>query len=141
MKIRTPVPEKKSRLEIIPLIDIMFFLLASFMMMSLQMQIVRTLKANLPTATLATSNKKPDIVNLGVNKDGQVSVDDKAIALPELFSMLTNRFSANTNLPVYITGAEDATHGSVMFVLDFVRSAGIENVAIAVNAAPDHSLP
>src|SRR5580692_9714282 len=104
MKIRTPVPEKKSRLEIIPLIDIMFFLLASFMMMSLQMQIVRTLKANLPTATLATSNKKPDIVNLGVNKDGQVSVDDKAIALPELFSMLTNRFSANTNLPVYITG-------------------------------------
>jgi biopolymer transport protein ExbD len=141
MKIRTPVPEKKSRLEIIPLIDIMFFLLASFMMMSLQMQIVRTLKANLPTATLATSSKKPDIVNLGVNKDGQVSVDDKAIALPELFSMLTNRFSANTNLPVYITGAEDATHGSVMFVLDFVRSAGIQNVAIAVNATSDHSQP
>jgi biopolymer transport protein ExbD len=141
MKIRTPVPEKKSRLEIIPLIDIMFFLLASFMMMSLQMQIVRTLKADLPTATLATSNKKPDIVNLGVNKDGQVSVDDQAIALPELFSMLTNRFSANTNLPVYITGADDATHASVMFVLDFVRSAGIRNVAIAVNATPDHSQP
>ncbi len=96
MKIRTPIPEKKSRLEIIPLIDIMFFLLASFMMVSLQMQIVRTLKANLPTATLATSTKKPDTVNLNVNKDGQVSVDDKAIAFPELFTMLTNRYSLNT---------------------------------------------
>src|SRR5580692_145218 len=138
MKIRTPVPEKKSRLEIIPLIDIMFFLLASFMMLSLQMQIVRTLKADLPTATLATSTKKPDIVNLNVNKDGQVSVDDRAMGFPELFSVLTNRYSLNTNLPVYITGAEDATHGSVMFVLDFVKRAGIQNVAIAVNASPDH---
>jgi biopolymer transport protein ExbD len=141
MKIRTPVPEKKSRLEIIPLIDIMFFLLASFMMVSLQMQIVRTLKANLPTATLATSSQKPDIVNLNVGKDGQVSVDDKAIALPELFTMLTNRFSVNTNLPVYITGAQDATHGSVMFVLDFVKRAGIQHVAIAVNANPDRQNP
>jgi biopolymer transport protein ExbD len=141
MKIRTPIPEKKSRLEIIPLIDIMFFLLASFMMVSLQMQIVRTLKADLPTATLATSSKKPDIVNLNVNKDGQVSVDDNPIAFPELFSMLTNRYSLNTNLPVYITGAEDTTHGSVMYVLDFVKRAGIQNVAIAVNATPDHSTP
>jgi biopolymer transport protein ExbD len=141
MKIRSPVPERKSRLEIIPLIDIMFFLLASFMMVSLQMQIVRTLKANLPTATLATSNKKPDIVNLNVNKDGDVSVDDQPMAFPELFSMLTNRYSMNTNLPVYITGANDATHGSVMFVLDFVKRAGIHNVAIAVQAAPDHPNP
>jgi biopolymer transport protein ExbD len=141
MKIRTPVPDKKSRLEIIPLIDIMFFLLASFMMVSLQMQIVRTLKANLPTATLATSTAKPDIINLNVGKDGQVAIDDRAIALPDLFSTLTNRYSANTNLPVYITGAEDATHGSVMFVLDFVKRAGIRNVAIAVSATSDHSNP
>ena len=141
MKIRTPVPEKKSRLEIIPLIDIMFFLLASFMMVSLQMQIVRTLKANLPTATLASSTQKPDIVDLSVNQDGQVSVDDKTISFPDLFTMLTNRYSLNTNLPVYITGANDATHGSVMFVLDFVKRAGIRNVAIAVQSAPDHSIP
>ena len=141
MKIRTPVPEKKSRLEIIPLIDIMFFLLAAFVMVSLQMQIVRTLKANLPTATLATSTKKPDIVNLDVAKDGQVSMDDKAIAFPELFNMLTNRYNLNTNLPVYITGAQDATHGSVMFVLDFVKRAGIQHVAIAVNANPDSNHP
>ncbi|HEY3762574.1 MAG TPA: biopolymer transporter ExbD [Verrucomicrobiae bacterium] len=137
MKIRTPIAEKKSRLEIIPLIDIMFFLLASFMMVSLQMQIVRTLKANLPTATLATSTKKLDMINFNINKDGQVSMDDKNIPFPALYTMLTNRYSLNTNLPVYLTGADDATHGSVMYVLDFVRRAGIQNVAIAVKASSD----
>ena len=47
MRIRSPLPHKKTRIEIIPLIDIMFFLLASFMMVSLQMQKVQTLRANL----------------------------------------------------------------------------------------------
>ncbi|HEY1661878.1 MAG TPA: biopolymer transporter ExbD [Verrucomicrobiae bacterium] len=137
MKIRTPIAEKQSRLVIIPLIDIMFFLLASFMMIALQMQSVRTLNANLPTATLATSTKKPDIVNLAVDKDGQVSVDDTRISFPALYTLLTNRYCLNTNLPVYLTGANDATHGSVMYVLDFVKSAGVQNIAIAVKAAPD----
>jgi biopolymer transport protein ExbD len=138
MKIRTPVPEKKSRLEIIPLIDIMFFLLASFMMVSLQMQIVRTVKANLPTATQATANAKPDLINLLVNRDGQVALDQRPISWTELTTVLTNRLSQNTNLPVFITGAKDATHGSVIFALDFVKRAGIQNVAIAVQAAPSH---
>src|SRR5271170_6545272 len=137
MKVHSPVPEKKSRLEIIPLIDIMFFLLASFMMISLQMQIVRTVKANLPTATLATASTRPDLVNLLVNRDGQVSVDQKLISFSELNTLLTNRYRLNTNLPVYITGVRDATHGSVVFVLDLVKRAGIQHVAIAVEAAPD----
>jgi len=137
MKIRTPIPEKKSRLEIIPLIDIMFFLLASFMMIALQMQIVRTVKANLPTATLATSSRKPDIVNLFVDRTGQVAADKKPISFSDLNTMLTNRLALNTNLPVFITGAKDATHGSVVYVLDCVKRAGVTHVAIAVNAAPD----
>jgi len=115
----------------------MFFLLASFMMVSLQMQIVRTVKADLPTATLSTSAARPDMVNLFVNRDGQVSVDRKPVPFSALNTLLTNRFSLNTNLPVFITGAKNATHGSVVFVLDFVKRAGIRNVAIAVNAAPD----
>jgi biopolymer transport protein ExbD len=136
MKIRSPLPPRQTRLEIIPLIDIMFFLLASFMMVSLQMQKVRTLKASLPTATLSTSTAKPDMINLTVDRFGQVSADSKPISFPDLFQLLTNRSSVNTNLPVYITGTRDATHGSVIYVLDFVKRAGIQRVAIAVKAAP-----
>jgi biopolymer transport protein ExbD len=139
MKIRSPLPHKETRLEIIPLIDIMFFLLASFMMVSLQMQKVRTLKASLPTATLASATTKPDMVNLLVDKFGQVSADDKPTSLTDLFSLLTDRYRANTNLAVYITGARDATHGSMIYVLDFVKGIGIQRVAIAVKAAPAHS--
>jgi biopolymer transport protein ExbD len=139
MKIRSPISRKRTRLEIIPLIDIMFFLLASFMMVSLQMQKVRTLKASLPTATLATSTAKPDIINLMVDRDGQVALDQKSISFPDLFTVLTNRHNLNANLPVYISGTRDATHGSIIYVLDFVKRAGIERVAIAVKPGPGHN--
>jgi biopolymer transport protein ExbD len=139
MKLPSPIKRRHSRIEIIPLIDIMFFLLASFMMVSLQMQKVRTLKASLPTATLASSTAKPDMVNLMVDKFGQVSADDKPTSLTDLFTLLTDRYRANTNLAVYITGTRDATHGSMIYVLDFVKGIGIQRVAIAVKAAPAHS--
>ncbi len=136
MKIRSPIPRRRTRLEIIPLIDIMFFLLASFMMVSLQMQKVRTLKASLPTATLATSTTKPDTINLTVDRDGQFAVDKKPVSSPELFTLLTNRYHINTNVPVYITGARDTKYGSIIYALDFVKRAGIQRVAVAVKTTP-----
>jgi biopolymer transport protein ExbD len=139
MKLRSPLRRRRTRLEIIPLIDIMFFLLASFMMVSLQMQKVRTLKASLPTATLATATAKPDMIKLTVDRNGQVALDGKPVSLANLALVLTNRYNLNTNLPVYITGTRDATHGSVMYLLDFVKRSGIRRVAIAVKAAPGHS--
>jgi biopolymer transport protein ExbD len=133
MKIRSPLPRKRLRLEIIPLIDIMFFLLASFMMVSLQMQKVRALKASLPTATMATSNAKPDIINLTVEKDGQMRLEDQPISLADMYTTLTNRCHVNPNVPVYLHGDRQATHGSIVFALDFVKRSGIQRVAIAVD--------
>jgi biopolymer transport protein ExbD len=134
VKIRSPIARKRSRLEIIPLIDIMFFLLASFMMVSLQMQKVRTLKAALPTATLATSAAKPDMIKLKVDPFGQVSMDGAELGFPQLYATLTNRYHANTNVPVYLSGSRDTTHGEMVYVLDLVRRAGIQRVAFAVKA-------
>jgi biopolymer transport protein ExbD len=139
MKLRSPLRRRRTRLEIIPLIDIMFFLLASFMMVSLQMQKVRTLKASLPTATLATSTAKPDMMTITVDRNGQVAVDNKPVSFADLEALLARRHSQNTNLPVYITGTRDATHGSVMFVLDLVKRAGVQRAAIAVKAASGQS--
>jgi biopolymer transport protein ExbD len=133
MKIRSPLPRKRVRLEIIPLIDIMFFLLASFMMVSLQMQKVRALKASLPTATLATSNAKPDIINLTVEKDGQLRLEDRPISVADMYATLTNRCRLNPNVPVYVHGDRQATHGSIVYALDLVKRAGIQRVAIAVD--------
>lgn len=102
------------------------------MMVSLQMQKVRTLKASLPTATQATSSTKPDIINLNVDASGQVAVEKRPVSFPELFTLLTNRHQINTNVPVYITGNRNTRYNSMIYVLDFVKRAGIQRVAIAV---------
>ena len=132
MKIHSPL--KRTRLEIIPLIDIMFFLLASFMMVSLQMQKVRTIKASLPTATQITSTAKPDMIKLKVDSYGQPSVDNKPMTFPELGNLLAERLRVNTNVPVYLSGSRSTTHGEMVYVLDFVRRAGVQRVAFAVKA-------
>jgi biopolymer transport protein ExbD len=56
------------------------------------------------------------------------------MSFPELFTLLTNRCSADASVPVFITGSRDTTHGSMMYVLDFVKRAGVQRVAISVKA-------
>jgi biopolymer transport protein ExbD len=51
----------------------------------------------------------------------------------ELRSYLSNKFRLNTNVPVYISGDKDATHGSVIRVLDIVRREGIQKVSFAIS--------
>ncbi len=70
MKLGSPVRRKHSRIEIIPLIDIMFFLLASFMMVSLSMDQTQNIKVNLPSATQAQHDFKPGMLNIAVDKAG-----------------------------------------------------------------------
>src|SRR5438034_172924 len=136
MRIGSPIAHKKSRIEIIPLIDIMFFLLASFMMVSLSMIKLQSIKMDLPTATQARRDLKPDIFNIAVDKLGDVYIEKEHKTLPELFTILTNKARANTNLPVYISGDREATHGAIINVLDLVRRAGIQKVSFAISPAP-----
>src|SRR5512138_1688980 len=100
MKIGNPLPHKKARIEIIPLIDIMFFLLASFMMASLSMIRLQSIKMDLPTATTAKKTLKPDIVNISVNKVGDMFIDKNPVNMVELHLYLSNKFRVNTNVPV-----------------------------------------
>ncbi len=134
MKIGSPLPHKKARIEIIPLIDIMFFLLASFMMVSLTMIKMQSIKMDLPTATQAKRDFKPEIINVAVDKSGDIFVEKKPYTSAELFTYLTNKFNVNTNIPVYISGDKNATHGAVISVLDLVRRAGIQKVSFAISA-------
>jgi len=137
MKIGSPFPEKKARIEIIPLIDIMFFLLAAFMMASLSMIKMQSIKMNLPTATQATRDFKPDILNIAVDKIGDIYVEKKLVSIVDLSNVLSNKLRISTNFPVYISGDKDATHGAVIRVLDTVRRVGIEKVSFAISAKPE----
>jgi biopolymer transport protein ExbD len=141
MKISSPIPRRRSRIVIIPLIDIMFFLLASFMMISLQMSRTANIKVNLPSATLSAQDYKPDMVNIAVDKSGSIWLERKQIALPDLSQVLTARFHANTNLPVYISGDRDTLHGDMVKVYETVRSAGIQKVSFMTGSHPAEATP
>ena len=136
MKIGSPLPHKKARIEIIPLIDIMFFLLASFMMASLTMIKLQSIKMDLPTATAASRDFKPDIVNIAVDKLGDIYIGKTQMTVVQLHAVLAEKYKVNTNIPVYISGDKDATHGAVIRVLDIVRREGIQKVSFAITPAP-----
>ncbi len=126
-KLPTEAPE--ARIEIIPLIDIMFFLLAAFMLVSLSMVNLKGVKVNLPTATTATSETRKDFLTISVDKAGLAYLDAKPMGDNELVTALKGRHQADADVRVFISGDKDARHGDMMHVLDLVRSAGIEKVA------------
>ena len=135
MRIHSPLPQKKARLEIIPLIDIMFFLLASFMMVTLTMTKQHTISVNLPAASNTSTNLKPDNITLAVTASGQVMLEKKSVTLDELAAELKRRLAANKDLPVYISGDASTTHGAMVAVLDYVRRCGVTKVAFNVKPA------
>jgi biopolymer transport protein ExbD len=132
MKIVSPLPQKKARLEIIPLIDIMFFLLASFMLVSLTLTNQRAITVQLPAASGGASSLNPDAITLAVRADGAVFFEKQAIPLSQLETLLQQRLASNKDLPIYISGDSATPHGAMMAVLDYVKRCGVTKVAFNV---------
>ena len=132
---KLPSESAEARIEIIPLIDIMFFLLAAFMLVSLSMVNLKSVKVNLPTAVSAGADSKRDIVDISVDKSGMVFLDKKPVAENELIASLATSHRGNPELRVFISGDKDARHGDIIHVLDLVRAAGIDKVAFEIGSA------
>jgi biopolymer transport protein ExbD len=142
VKLDSKLPESaEARIEIIPLIDIMFFLLASFMLVSLSMVNLKSVKVNLPTATTANADIKKDLVDISVDKTGGVFLDKKPVGDNELVTALGSLQNANPKLRVFISGDKDARHGQIIHVLDLVRSAGIDRVAFEIRPSNPGAKP
>ncbi|HTS17955.1 MAG TPA: biopolymer transporter ExbD [Verrucomicrobiae bacterium] len=124
--------ESEARIEIIPLIDIMFFLLASFMLVSLSMVNMKSVKVNLPTATTATLETKNDFASISVDKAGAIYLDKQPLGPNELVLRLNAWYHTNENLRVFISGDQDVRYGVIIHVLDLVRSTGIQKVAFEI---------
>jgi biopolymer transport protein ExbD len=141
MRIPSPIPKRRSRIVIIPLIDIMFFLLASFMMMALEMSKSENIKVRLPPASQSQQDFRPDMVNIAVDKSGAAWLGKKEISMAELGLALSNRFRANPDLPVYISGDRDTLHGDMVKVYETVRSTGIQKVAFMTESRQSPAAP
>ena len=99
MRVSSPIPHHKARIEIIPLIDIMFFLLASFMMVSLSQVHVKGIKLNLPTGLMGQTQSRREYVALSVDKDGDIYYDKVKVDPNEVYDEVAERPSHQLRMP------------------------------------------
>ena len=130
MKIPSASGRRRPRIEIIPLIDIMFFLLATFVMVSLSMIKNRGIPVHLPAAASSAPQDRHAYVTITVTENGVLYLDKKPMGLKTLTSHLTQMKRGASDLQIFIQGDERAPLGTVTHVLDEVRLLGITKVAI-----------
>ena len=128
---------KKARIEIIPMIDTMFFLLVFFMVATLSMTIQRGLPVNLPAAATAQGDVR-DIVSLSVTKEGSLFFNKEPVVTP---TDLIARLQAidPSKLSVVINADREVSHGLIVEVMEAVRKSGVTKMAIATKPKSETS--
>ncbi|MBU6468123.1 MAG: biopolymer transporter ExbD [Betaproteobacteria bacterium] len=119
--------EKKARIEIIPMIDIMLFLLVFFAMLMLKMIPTTGQVTKLPTSSTAEALPTPKLL-VELKQDGSIWVEQQQIALPQLTEKLKQM---GEKTAVTISGDKEADLQVVMKVLDAIKLSGVTQVAIA----------
>ena len=127
LKSRRELPE--ARIEIIPMIDVMLFLLVFFMLSSLSLARLNGLPVDLPSAQSAGAQSSTP-PTLTVRRDGAFFLGKTAVKRENLGAVL-RPFAGQTLL---INADENAKHGFVVAAMDAARSAGIERFSIATSA-------
>jgi biopolymer transport protein ExbD len=118
----------EARIEIIPLIDIMFFLLAAFMLVSLSMTHMKRVPLNLPVASTAIPDAKEPAWQIAIDANGVITWEAKIVTPSEITARLKAAAVAK-DARVLISADEDARHKQVLGVLNAVRAAGVEKVS------------
>lgn len=125
MKLRTGFETKKARIEMIPLIDIVFLLLVFFIYAMLSMVVHRGFKVDLPQATTAEIDRK-DYISITVDKDNRILLDKAEILLKNLSEEVKAKAVKGTK--IFINGDKEADLGVVINVLDTLRRDEIKEV-------------
>ncbi|HEY1722991.1 MAG TPA: biopolymer transporter ExbD [Magnetospirillaceae bacterium] len=128
MKLKPSRTRKRGRIEIIPMIDVMFFLLATFMLASLAMQNLHSLRVDLPrgeTSQLQIGHTP----TLTVTRDGHVLVNETETSLDDLPDRLG---PLATDGVVVVNADSDAPHGVVVEAMLRARTAGVERFLFAL---------
>jgi biopolymer transport protein ExbD len=122
---------KKARIEIIPMIDTIFFLLVFFMISTLSMTQFKGMPVNLPKA--ASGQQAPaESAAITINKEHQIFLDKQPVEKTSLADRLGGLIAKNPELLVVINADDGVEHGHVVEVMDIARSANVAKMAIAV---------
>lgn len=120
--------EEDARIEIVPLIDIMFFLLASFMMVSLSMTHIERISVKLPVAAASDHDQQAPPVHLAVDSHGVITWNTEVVTPSEITDRLL-ALPVTPDTKVLIAADEACPHGQVIPVLDAAKAAKVEKIA------------
>ena len=130
-----PSVRKKARIEIIPLIDIIFFLLATFIMVSLSMTKNDGMNVALPGASSGEKmDDKEKAVTLSVTEKGDVFFNKEKVTLAQLPFKLQTYKSSTKDPRVVINGDNAAAYKMVAATIDEVRKIGITKIALSTKS-------
>jgi biopolymer transport protein ExbD len=130
MRIQRRTP-KKARIEIIPMIDTIFFLLVFFMISTLSMAQYRGMPVNLPKA--ASGQQAPaESAAITIDNQGRLFVNKQPVEKSMLGDLLRQQLAQNADLLVVINADDAVEHGRVVEVMDIARNANVARMAIAV---------
>ena len=137
MKIPYASAKKRGRIEIVPLIDVIFFLLATFVMVSLSMVKNQGIQVNLPRASTGKPQERSQasVVTVTVTEKSRLFLGKEQVTFESLVERLKAMQREQPDLRVVFNGDELAYFGDVVKVLDQARKAGIEKVAIQTTGA------
>ena len=122
-------PMRRARIEMIPLIDVVFLLLIFFIYTMLSMTIHKGIPVLLPKANTGLIDKE-DYLSVSITRDHKIFLDKNEIPLEELLQRLTERRRTKPQLRVFIRGDRRIPYEWVVQVLDTVRAAGLRKVSL-----------
>ena len=123
----------KARIEIIPMIDIMMFLLVFFIVITLRMIQGTGIQLDLPSSR-TTQELKPTQITIGVQKDGTMYIDGQPYGAEALKTKLEEAKKSSDKLAVILAGDKELSYQNTLKVMDVARSAGISQVGLAAKA-------
>lgn len=132
MKLRPMQNEREPQIIIIPMIDIIFFLLVFFMMSMLSMTVEHAVPLQLPQAATAVLQTEASLT-VGVTADGRIFVEEEPVSRADFSRRMAAERERNPDVNVVLRADEDARHADVLFVLVGLRSAGISRIGIAAD--------
>jgi biopolymer transport protein ExbD len=123
--------KKRARIEIIPLIDVIFFLLATFVLFTLSLNKSEGLPVLLPKAEMTVPRDPSGTATVTVTAEGTIAWDKELITLDEFLTRLTKyRMDEGEDARILINGDERTLFAQVTYVVDQVRMAGIPKIYI-----------
>ncbi|WP_075579064.1 ExbD/TolR family protein [Acidaminococcus massiliensis] len=132
MKLRDPRQFEKPEIIIIPMIDIMFFLLVFFMISTMSMVDLKTVDVNMPKAKNVETNLSVTYL-VTLKKDGSLWLEDKPITQDDLLRRAQVEQSKNSRFAVAIRADETVDYGTLMQLMDALKGAGISRFALAAD--------